>query len=420
MRSRMTTNDRRRIGLSRGARLLTAALVAGSLYGLAGAGPAAAQSYKDLNEAVTKLASRLASTDRLHGKRVLVNAHDFFEEGTGRNLPLSATLRERFTTELSSRGLAVFSLPEGSEDDMVIFQGVWRVLSESGVAPARLHLTVKVTERTQGGHRTQSADGRVEGVDVRLLTPDLDSWGRHVVKELENRVRDRRHRDIHVGAFDLTGKVNEPEIVREDLEAFWLEPAFAESRLFRLVAASAGGGSDGSLHVRASFGREVVNFRLKVVDGQGGQVTAAKVTMARKVLGDILGEEAPPSSTVALEGLRVFIVARREVSGKAALMDWLATRPRLVVGPMVTEIQTKNITRYLGSLGAPRVSFFSQMLSDPSEIYPAFEKGIFDGVVTADDRLLKELRPLYSGPPLELRSRSDFNESDDVVLVIDR
>ena len=320
MRIRMTTNHRRHIGLSRGARVLTVALVAGSLYGLAGAGPAAAQTYTDLNEAVTKLASRLASDDRLEGKRVLVNSHDFFEEGTGRNLPLSATLRERFTTELSSRGVAVFSLPEGSEDDMVIFQGVWRVLSASGITPARLHLTVKVTERTEGGYRTQSADGRVEGVDARLLTPDLDSWGRHVVKELENRVRDRRHRDIHVGAFDVTGEVNEPEIVREDLEAFWLEPAFAESRRFRLVTRSTGGGSDGVLHVRVRFGREQVNFRLKVEDNQGGQVTAATVRMARKVLGDILGDETPPSSIVH-GGPQVFIVARQRVSSKAALKD---------------------------------------------------------------------------------------------------
>ena len=119
-------------------------LLAALLCGLVGAGPAAAQSYANLDEAVTKLASRLASNERLAGKRVLVNAHDFFQEGTGRNLPLSATLRERFTTELSSRGLAVFSLPEGSEDDMVIFQGVWRVLSEPGVTPARLHLLAAV------------------------------------------------------------------------------------------------------------------------------------------------------------------------------------------------------------------------------------------------------------------------------------
>ena len=303
MHIQMTTNHRRRIGLSRGARVLTVALVAGSLYGLAGAGPVAAQTYTDLNEAVTKLASRLASDDRLDGKQLLVNAHDFFEESTGRNLPLSATLRERFTTELSSRGVAVFSLPEGSEDDMVIVQGIWRVLSAPGATPARLHLTVKVTERTQGGHRMQSADGRVKGVDPRLLTPDLHSWGRHVVKELENRVRDRRHRAIHVGTIDVTGDVSEPEIVREDLEAFWLEPAFAESRLFRLVAASAGGGSDGALHVRVRFGREHVNFRLKVEDSHGGQVTATRVRMARKVLGDILGDETPPP--------RVFIVARQ-------------------------------------------------------------------------------------------------------------
>ena len=90
------------------------------------------------------------------------------------------------------------------------------------------------------------------------------------------------------------GEVSEPEVVREDLEAFWLEPAFAESRLFRLVSVPAGGRSDGALHVRARFGREHVNFRLKVEDDQGGQVTAATVRIAREILGDILGEETSP------------------------------------------------------------------------------------------------------------------------------
>ena len=117
-----------------------------------GAGPAAARSYRDLNEAVNELTEDLASNGRLEGKRVLVNTHDFFEEGKGRNLPLSATLRERFSTELSTRGVQVFALPEGSEDDMVILQGMWRELSEPSADSTRaIHLTVKLIERTRDG-----------------------------------------------------------------------------------------------------------------------------------------------------------------------------------------------------------------------------------------------------------------------------
>ena len=380
--------------------------------------PAAAQAtyYADLNAAVDQ-ASPAGSprTPGFEGKQVLVNAHDFLRGGhraqsAAVEVDVARAVRHRAR---HTRGAGVRRFLKGSEDDMVIFQGVWRVLSASGITPARLHLTVKVTERTEGGYRTQSADGRVEGVDARLLTPDLDSWGRHVVKELENRVRDRRHRDIHVGAFDVTGEVNEPEIVREDLEAFWLEPAFAESRRFRLVTRSTGGGSDGVLHVRVRFGREQVNFRLKVEDNQGGQVTAATVRMARKVLGDILGDETPPSSIVH-GGPQVFIVARQRVSSKAALKDWSAIRPILAIGSMGTAIRRSNVRRYLEGLGA------SMVVMPRSEVYPLLERGVIDGVVTVDDRLVKELRPLYRGPPLELRSRSDFNESDDVVIVTNR
>ena len=80
--------------------------MAAAVHLLAGAGPAAAQGtfYADLNAAVPGLASTLVENDRLGGKQVLVNVHDFFEERTGRNLPLSETLHQRFRTELSSRG----------------------------------------------------------------------------------------------------------------------------------------------------------------------------------------------------------------------------------------------------------------------------------------------------------------------------
>ena len=81
---------------------------------------------------------------------------------------------------------------------------------------------------------------------------------------------------------------------------------------------------------------------------------------------------------------------------------------------MSTAIRRSNVTRYLEGLGA------SMVVMAQSEIFRALERGVIDGVVTVDDRLVNELRPLYIGPPLELRSRSDFNERDDVVLVIDR
>ena len=56
MRTWMFSHRGARVCRSRSAPALSVALLAASLYGLAGAGPAAAQSYENLNEAVNELA----------------------------------------------------------------------------------------------------------------------------------------------------------------------------------------------------------------------------------------------------------------------------------------------------------------------------------------------------------------------------
>ena len=131
--------------------------------------------------------------------------------------------------------------------------------------------------------------------------------------------------------------------------------------------------------------------------------------LAREVLGDILGDETPPPP-----GPRVFIVARQRMSSSRELRDWLATRPKLAVGSMGTAIRRSNVARYLEGLGV------STQFLRRSDVFPAMERGVIDGVATMDNRLVTELRPLYIGPPAELRSRSDFNESEDVVIVTNR
>ena len=86
----------------------------------------------------------------------------------------------------------------------------------------------------------------------------------------------------------------------------------------------------------------------------------------------------------------------------------------MVIGPMGTTIRMSNVERYLEGLGANAFTL------SRSDIFRALESGAVDGVVTVDERLVQELRPLYSGPLLELQSRSDFNESADVVVVASR
>ena len=254
----------------------------------AGAGPAAAQGtyYADLNAAVPGLAGELVEDDRLTGKKVLVNVHDFFEERTGRSLPLSKTLHQRFRTELSVvRGVEVLALPKGSEDEMVIVQGVWRELPEPGIRPEsrKIDLVVSLIELTESGHRVLlAAQGRIDAVDDGLLTPDLDSWGRHLVRELERRAGGRGRRVFHVGEIHLDG-VAEPERLRKYLVRRWLFPAFSQSRLFGL-AAGGGEGSGGVLDMNVFVHAGQVEIALTASDRGGVHVASANVKMAWNLL----------------------------------------------------------------------------------------------------------------------------------------
>ena len=298
MRIPTTMSHQSRFDVLRRARA-AAVLLAAGLYALAATGPAAAQGtyYADLNAAVPGLASQLVKDDRLAGKRVLVNAHDFFEEGEdGRNLPLSATLRERFRRELSNRGVQVFTLPEGSEDEMVILHGRWRELSEPGgrSGPRTIELTVYLVERTAAGQQLlPAAGGRVDAVEEALVTPDLASWGRHVVKELERRVGGRGRRVVHVGDLYFDG-VAEPERLQRYLVRRWLRPAFSQSRLFRLASA-AGEGSGGALRMDVFVHEEDVEVVLDIEE-QGVQVATADFRMARELIpARYLGGETKPA-----------------------------------------------------------------------------------------------------------------------------
>ena len=260
-------------------------LLAAGLYAFAGRVAAQGTYYADLNAAVPGLANELVEDDRLTGKKVLVNVHDFFEERTGRSLPLSVTLRQRFRAELSVRGVEVFALPKGSEDEMIIVQGVWRELPEPGIRPEsrKIDLVVSLIELTESGHRVLlAAQSRIDAVDDGLLTPDLDSWGRHLVRELERRAGGRGRGVFHVGEIHLDG-VAEPERLRKYLVRRWLFPAFSQSRLFRL-AAGGGEGSGGVLEMDVFVHAGQVEIALTASDRGGVQVASANVKVAKSLI----------------------------------------------------------------------------------------------------------------------------------------
>ena len=292
MQTWVTSNDSERCSLARGARGAVVMLLSATLYGLSGAGSVTAQTtYDNLDYGLSELTARLMSGNTLAGKRVLVTPHDFFEEGTRRNLPLSATLRERFSAELSTRGVEV-PLPGADEREVVVLQGIWRILPGPGgkAGTKTLHLTVKLIESGEHAHPRviQSAKGNIKEVSEELLAPDLASWGRYAVKALESGVGDSRRRAVHIGDVTILSIKGEDvagsKLVQRYLERRWLRPALVRNRLFKLVAAPAGGRqSDGVLHVDAFVGSEHVEIALIIEDNEGGQVTSATVELAKEL-----------------------------------------------------------------------------------------------------------------------------------------
>ena len=241
-----------------------------TLCGLAGAAPAGAQSVY-LDAAVSKLSQSLVQQLELRGKaggRVFVSPIDFVEERSRRNLPLSATLREGFSTELSNRGIRI----ELSEDDaqgVMVLRGTWRELPGT----EGIRLTVKIRERSGSSHLlVASADGRVERVEEALLTPDLESWGRYAVGRLEHRLSERRA--VSLVPFSVQG-AGRPEALGRYLDEYWLSEAFARSRRFTLM--ESGAPSDGELRVSAQVVGEHLHVSLRIVGRQGRRVGAATI-----------------------------------------------------------------------------------------------------------------------------------------------
>ena len=284
--TRATSKSKGRFG---SARALGVTLLVTMLCGCTGAGPTVAQSYKDLDETVTKLVSRLVANGRLQGKEVLVRPHDFYEQYTERNLPLSAILCNAFRDKFEDRDVSVLVLAGGSEDDSVIFQGTWHELPEPSVKPGTkdILLTVKLMEQTEDGDQRLlgSERSRINGVADSHLTPDAGSWGRHMVKQLEIHAKGSGRRIIRVGDFDIKGESAESERARDYLSTAWLLPAFTDSRRFQLTEASDGdgGSTEGELDVTVWMHSKDMEITLKVQDDQGKQVSAVSEPIPKEL-----------------------------------------------------------------------------------------------------------------------------------------
>ena len=281
--SRTPRIRRSRRGWGQAARLALAVLACT----FAGAGQAQ-DDRPNLDKAVDDLAERLVDKGNLKGKTVLVRPGDFFEMGSERSLPLSEHLAWKFITALRSYGAEPVS-GSADESEAITLQGRWRIESGSG----KLLLSVEVKQLTGAGLNerrllaTRQARVPVANIDGAHLESDLESHGRHVVRQLEKRIEkyvsgNRRFR-LHIRPFEVDD-IPEPEKFNRDLLGEW-RPAFADSHRFEIVEGTAE--FDGELHgdVYVAGGR--IKASLFIRDNQGVEVAAATVEMDRKHLSGV-------------------------------------------------------------------------------------------------------------------------------------
>ena len=281
----------------------------------AGAGKAQ-ENYDGLSHAVSDIASDIAEklVERFgeRGKlgkeadvKVLIGPSHFTEEETGNILPLSKRLYSMFRGELLRReGVQPVS---GTEDDerAVTLLGEWSRETGSGHRPGNLRLSVEVVQLI-GGNETllYAAEGGLvplDWIDKKYFEPDLESYGRYAVRQLEKTLpgRSSKYR-LHVPPLKLVNLRSASERFSEYLLFFW-HPAFTESSRFSIVRPLSP--SEGKL-VGTVFGvGEYIMVSLDIQDAKGfivGSVITPK--MDKGLFGGIFdGNSVPDDVTARLE-----------------------------------------------------------------------------------------------------------------------
>ena len=267
---------RSRSGWTWKARLALAALAC------AFAGTAQAQDYRSLDLALSRIIGEIVDDGELRGRTVLVSPNSFIEMGTGRNLPLSSLLARQSIPELRRQGARPVSGSD-DEDRAVTLRGEWSIEHESGEPYLYLFMEAKQLVGKNELSTLASDHGRipVASIDRRLLDPDIESHGRHVVRGLEQRIpgADGRYR-LHVRPFTLQGMAKpESERFNRYLLGQW-RPAFAGSRRLRLVGPAR---FDGELIGDVFVVGERIQVSLYIRDDQEREVAAAFVEMDRNL-----------------------------------------------------------------------------------------------------------------------------------------
>lgn len=184
----------------------------------------------NLDSAVSYLCETLADQVNLRREPVLISTNDFFDAQSGLSLPLATQLRGKFITAMKKQGARVL-LPGCDEDRYLILQGTWQKEGEF------LSLDMKIMKLVAAGPEAVAAASSkipLKKIDKRALIADLDSWGRYLVRKLENKVRDRKHQSVYMRKFKPKGELaSQPDLA--NYLSDWIRPALAESTLFRAL-----------------------------------------------------------------------------------------------------------------------------------------------------------------------------------------
>jgi len=270
----------------------------------------------DLDEAVEALCSTLVEQGNLKGQPLLIAPHDLYDVQTGLSLPLAGLLRGKLITQMKKRGVRVM-LPGVEEDQFMILQGTWQKEGRD------LCLDLKVMRLgPYGPEAVASASEKVplNKIDATALTPDRESWARYLVHRLERNSPDRDTRTVHMRDFKIKTDTCSLELGPYLVDL--LRPALSESRVFvpldprsalrglsttalrqrgtRAIRPKSQGigltadlmKADAELRGEAWRHRSKIEVRVKVVDRNGEQITAAAADIPSRLFPEALLQPA--------------------------------------------------------------------------------------------------------------------------------
>ncbi|MCD6292354.1 MAG: DUF4384 domain-containing protein [Deltaproteobacteria bacterium] len=315
-----------------------------------------------LDSAVSTLCETLADQVNLRREPVLISSNDFFDANSGLSLPLAVQLRGKFISEMKKQGARVL-LPGCDEDQYLILQGTWQREGEF------LALDIKIMQLVAAGPEVAAAASSkilLKRIDKTALVANLDSWGRYLVRKLENKVRDRKHQSVYLRKFRPKGELQS----QPDLALYlgdWIKPALAESNLFRVLdpqrelkklklkqlrtrglRQKRGNSpelnsdndltadllrSDTELWGSAWCNHDKLEIRASILDATGCQVTAATVSIPKALFPNYLVHQTPANN-----------------AGAKAILRPVPTKHNISKGGLKVEISTNRgdeLPRYL-------------------------------------------------------------------------